>query len=146
MSAAWHSVADFAGAVRVARAPADALQLELAGLDVQGRRTSVVFARPTATLQIPHQLHDVRVLLNGAAAHGAQPASSGSHSVRIAATEGTYEFASARVHVHRDLSAELRRVVAPRAAPWRKRMLWRIALALAATAPGRRLLRAVPRS
>ncbi|HEX7417579.1 MAG TPA: hypothetical protein VF315_05945 [Steroidobacteraceae bacterium] len=146
MSAAWHSVADFAGAVCVSRAPADALQLELAGRDLQGRRTSVAFARPTATLQIPHQLHGVQVLLSGAAAHGAQPAASGSHSVRIAASEGTYEFAIARVHVHRDLSAELRRVVAPRAAPWRKRMLWRIALALAATAPGRRLLRAVPRS
>jgi hypothetical protein len=147
MNGARRSIADFAGAVSVRGAPSGALRLELEGRDPQGRRTSVAFASPGFTPQIPRELHDVQVVLDATATSGgdANTGPADGQCAEIAAREGRYTIVIAGVHVHRDLTDELRRVVAPRAAPWRKRLLWRVALALAASSAGRRLLLAVRR-
>jgi hypothetical protein len=141
MSGAARGLADFAGAVGVHLMNSGALRLALEGRDWQGRRMSVVFAQPRDVPQMPRQLHDVRVALEAA---NAVPA--GGRGVHITAREGAYLVAVAGIHVHRDLTDELRRVVPPRAAPWRKRVLWRALLALAASTAGRRLLRGIRRN
>lgn len=43
-------------------------------------------------------------------------------------------------HVHREVATAFYRALPPRPVPFRKRLFWRVMLALAATAAGRRLL------
>jgi len=49
------------------------------------------------------------------------------------------------IHLHREMAATFYRAIPPRAAPWSRRLLWRILLALAARAWGKRLLLALRR-
>jgi len=49
------------------------------------------------------------------------------------------------IHLHREMAATFYRAIPPRAAPWSKRFIWRIVLALAASAWGRKLLLALRR-
>ena len=51
---------------------------------------------------------------------------------------------SARVvHLHREVSATFYRAIAPRLVPWKKRVFWRVVLAVASNSFGRRLLLAL---
>lgn len=59
---------------------------------------------------------------------------------RIVAAEGSWELEASSVHVHRDIAAAFYRAIPPRQVPLRKRLFWRIVLALAGTRPGKRLL------
>jgi len=49
------------------------------------------------------------------------------------------------IHLHREMAATFYRAIPPRAAPWSRRLLWRILLALAATSWGKKLLLALRR-
>ena len=60
------------------------------------------------------------------------------YCITSAAREWVVEATS--VHVHRDIGATFYRAVPPRPAPLKKRLFWRVVLALAATGAGKRLL------
>jgi hypothetical protein len=49
------------------------------------------------------------------------------------------------IHLHREMAVTFYRAIPPRAAPWSRRLLWRILLALAATSWGKKLLLALRR-
>jgi hypothetical protein len=49
------------------------------------------------------------------------------------------------IPLHREMAATFYRAIPPRAAPWSRRLLWRILLGLAATSWGKRLLLALRR-
>jgi hypothetical protein len=49
------------------------------------------------------------------------------------------------IHLHREMAATFYRAIPPRMAPWGKRFFWRIVLALAASAWGKKLLLALRR-
>jgi hypothetical protein len=54
-------------------------------------------------------------------------------------------FSARSVHLHREVASVFYRALAPRIAPWSKRLFWRVLLALAASRAGRRLLLALTR-
>jgi hypothetical protein len=49
------------------------------------------------------------------------------------------------VHVHCEIAAQFYRAIPPRPAPWTRRLMWRLVLALAANGAGIRLLRLLRR-
>jgi hypothetical protein len=59
---------------------------------------------------------------------------------RIASGSGEWIVTAATVHVHRDIGDAFYGAIPPRAVPLRKRLFWRIVLALAGTGAGKRLL------
>lgn len=64
---------------------------------------------------------------------------------RIAAGGQDWIVMATAAHVHRDIADTFYRAIPPRAAPLRKRLFWRIVLALAGTRAGKRLLLAARR-
>lgn len=60
--------------------------------------------------------------------------------VRIASGSRDWVVEMASVHVHRDIGQAFYRALPPRPAPLKKRLFWRVVLALAHTAAGKRLL------
>lgn len=62
------------------------------------------------------------------------------HRYRIVTAGGSWEIEASSVHVHRDIAAAFYRAIPPRQVPLRKRVFWRIVLALAGTRLGKRLL------
>jgi hypothetical protein len=64
---------------------------------------------------------------------------------RIACGSRDWIVTATAVHVHRDIGDAFRRAIPPRPAPLRKRVFWRIVLALAGTGAGKRLLLSVRR-
>jgi hypothetical protein len=60
--------------------------------------------------------------------------------VRIASGPRDWIIETASVHLHRDIGQAFYRALPPRAAPLKKRLFWRVVLALAHTAAGKRLL------
>ena len=64
---------------------------------------------------------------------------------RIAAGSQEWIVTATAVHVHRDVGEAFYRAIPPRAVPLRKRLFWRIVLALAGTRAGKRLLLSVRR-
>jgi hypothetical protein len=69
----------------------------------------------------------------------------GGADYRIAAATGAWLISSKAVHVHREIAAQFYRAIPPRLAPWRKRVFFRVVLALAASRAGLALLRALRR-
>ena len=71
-----------------------------------------------------------------------EPAAGGGAAWRLQGPGGDWRLVApaARVFVHRPFEDELRRVVAPRAVPLRKRILWRAVPLLLSTRAGRALL------
>lgn len=59
---------------------------------------------------------------------------------RVAAGSREWTLAAASVHVHRDVGGVFYRAVPPRPTPLKKRLFWRVMLALAGTGAGKRLL------
>ena len=59
---------------------------------------------------------------------------------RIVSGSGDWPIEATSVHVHRDIGREFYRAVPPSPVPLKKRLLWRVVLALAGTRAGRRLL------
>jgi hypothetical protein len=64
---------------------------------------------------------------------------------RIATGSQDWIVAATTVHVHRDIGDVFYRAIPPRAVPLRKRLFWRVVLALAGTGVGKRLLLAARR-
>ena len=64
---------------------------------------------------------------------------------RISSPPREWIVEASAIHLHRDMAATFYRAIPPRAAPWSRRLLWRILLALAATAWGKKLLLALRR-
>lgn len=64
---------------------------------------------------------------------------------RIMAGSQDWMVEATSVHVHRDIGGAFYRAIAPRVAPLRKRLFWRVVLALAGTRAGKRLLLSIRR-
>lgn len=80
-----------------------------------------------APVDMPEALEDVTVERLGAAEYRV---SSGDRSWTL----------HAPVHVHREVASLFYKALPPRPVPWRKRLFWRVLLALASRPVGRRLL------
>jgi hypothetical protein len=59
---------------------------------------------------------------------------------RIRSGRREWVFPARAAYLHREVSAVFYRAIAPRVAPWSKRLFWRLVLSLAANPAGRRLL------
>jgi len=64
----------------------------------------------------------------------------GEGTYRIASTPREWLVEARAVHLHREVSAPFYRAIPPRAAPWSKRLFWRVVLGMAAHKWGKRLL------
>ena len=123
----------FRGSVRCDRkAPARALTLSGMTAESRGGATSLTLSA-AAPVECPHTLEDAVVEHLG----GRQ------YRIRCAAGEWLVE--AAAVHVHREIAEAFYRAIPPRPAPWRKRLFWRIVLALAGSRAGLAALRILRR-
>jgi hypothetical protein len=68
------------------------------------------------------------------------------HRYRITSASRDWIVAATSLHVHRDIGNAFYRALPPRPPPLKKRLFWRLVLALAATRAGKRLLLALRRS
>jgi hypothetical protein len=59
---------------------------------------------------------------------------------RIRSGRRDWTFYARAAHLHREVATVFYRAIAPRIAPWSKRLFWRVLLAVAASRTGRRLL------
>lgn len=64
---------------------------------------------------------------------------------RISSPQREWIVNATAVHVHRQIATAFYRSLTPRAAPWSKRLFWRLVLALAANPLGKRVLLALRR-
>jgi hypothetical protein len=120
-------IVTFQGTVRCHRAPG-APGLTLTGLADGGQEASVGFSA-SAPVDLPAALEDGAV----------ERIEAGRYRIKTAA--GEWIMPACALHVHREVAADFYRVVRPRIPPWRKRLLWRVILALAASPLGLKLLR-----
>ena len=125
-------LARFIGPVSCARA-ADIPGLTLTGRTTESpdEDTAVVFSAP-APADLPGTLADVVV-------------------ERVSETQWRISSAarawlvSGAVQLHAEIAAQFYRAIPPRPAPWSKRLMWRLVLALAASRAGIRLLQRLGR-
>ena len=64
----------------------------------------------------------------------------GPGTYRITSPPREWLVEASSVHLHREVAAPFYAAIAPRPAPWTKRLFWRVVLALAASSLGKRLL------
>jgi len=64
---------------------------------------------------------------------------------RISSPPRVWIVEASAIHLHREMAATFYRAIPPRAAPWSRRFLWRVLLALAAREWGKKLLLALRR-
>lgn len=96
---------------------------------------------------------DILILTFVAAAVSGLPDRIGAAAVRalgggrygISCASGEWLVEATSVHVHRDIGNAFYRAVPPRPTPLKKRLFWRVVLALAGTRAGKRLLLALRR-
>jgi len=69
----------------------------------------------------------------------------GGSEYRIAAAGRSWTLSAPAVHLHSEIAPQFYRAIPPRPVPWRKRMFFRVVLALAASRAGLVLLRALRR-
>ena len=62
------------------------------------------------------------------------------HRYRLVTATRSWELATSSLHVHRDIAEAFYRALPPRPVPLRKRLFWRVVLALAGSRLGKRLL------
>jgi hypothetical protein len=124
----------FRGRVQCARSPGP-LGLSLSGSTGEhpGQRTVLAFST-AAPAEFPDTLDDAVVEALGA------------HRYRIASARREWLIGASAVHLHRDVRDEFYRALPPRSVPLRRRLFWRLVLALAASRAGLALLRAVRRN
>jgi len=112
---------------------------DIPGLTLTGRttaapdeETAIAFSA-AAPSELPDTLQDVMVeRLNDG-------------QCRISSAARDWLVSAAAVHVHGEIAAQFYRAIPPRPAPWWKRFLWRVVLALAASRAGIALLRSLRR-
>ena len=105
------------------------LGLILVGRTTQHRReeaVQVAFSCP-APVDMPEALEDARLEFLG--------------EQRYRLTSGDKSWTlEGPVHVHRDVAGAFYKAIPPRPVPWRKRLFWRVMLAVASNPFGRKLL------
>jgi hypothetical protein len=105
------------------------LGLILVGRATQHRReeaVQVAFSCP-APVDMPEALEDARIEFLG------------NNRYRLTSGDKSWTLEGA-VHVHREVAGAFYKAIPPRAVPWRKRLFWRMMLALASNPLGRKLL------
>jgi hypothetical protein len=129
-----YPVVRFRGGVSCRRDPSGPLGLTLVGWtsDHPDERVSLAFSgRPPEAL--PEVLEDPIVDRLD------------ERRYRISSPPREWIVEATAIHLHREMAATFYRAIPPRAAPWSRRLLWRILLALAASAWGKKLLLALRR-
>jgi hypothetical protein len=126
-------VAAFRGPVTCTRAAAvPALTLRGDSAQPPGGETALAFSA-TALPDLPDTLQDAVVERLG------------SGQYRIVSASREWLISAGAVHLHREIAARFFRAIPPRPVPWRKRLFWRVVLALAASRAGLAALRALRR-
>ncbi|MBS0365845.1 MAG: hypothetical protein JSR67_08495 [Proteobacteria bacterium] len=120
----------FAGAVQCQATPAPAGAV-LHGCARGSGEALQVFLQGEAARSLPPCLTDLRI-------EQPRPGEARLHSRELDTT-----LPVAALHVHRDVGAALAAAVPPRAAPWSKRLFWRMVLGLARSSAGLALLTAL---
>lgn len=132
----------FTGAVACQSRVNEALGIVLRGVertsvaDISERALEVGFVLPA-----PHSLP---LTLTEVAVEELEPAAAGAGGLRrfaITSAQGRFEIEARSVHVHRDARATFFAAVPPRPAPPARRLFFWLVPRLAASAPGRALLR-----
>ena len=125
------TLATFRGSVRCER---DTRALRLSGVTAEspGEETSLILSG-WGPGDCPDMLDDAVVEHLGGARY----------RIRCGARDWLIE--AEAVHVHREIAGPFYRAIPPRPAPWRKRLFWRIVLALAASRAGLTALRMLRR-
>jgi hypothetical protein len=128
MSGAGPRVIRFRGWISCRRDGEGPLGLMLAGrtLDEPEEAVQIAFSCPVPS-DLPAELEDAQLELSGRADH------------RLSSGERSWTLRGP-VHVHREVSSAFYKALPPRPVPWRKRLFWRVMLALAANGFTRRLL------
>ena len=126
------TLARFRGTVRCERSAARALTMSGMTAEGRGEETSLIFSEP-APIECPDTLEDAVVENLGAGRY------------RIHCGSGEWFVEADAAHLHREIAAAFYRTIPPRPAPWRKRLFWRVVLALAASRPGLAALRMLRR-
>ena len=129
MSRAPQTLIAFSGAVECRRDPAGPLGLTLIGRSADGSGEVAHLAlMGRAPADMPGGLE------------GASVEQLATGQYRISSSGRQWVLEAARVFLHRDVSERFYAAVPPRPASWQKRLLWRVALTVAASALGRRWL------
>lgn len=121
----------FRGLVTCSR-NADALTLAGSAADSADDRLILTFIAPSLS-DLPDSVPDATVLVVGEQCY------------RITSASRDWEVRAASVHVHRDVGAAFYRVVRPRRVSLKKRLFWRLVLALAGSHAGQRVLSSLRR-
>jgi hypothetical protein len=108
--------------------------LTLSGNSVQppGGEAALAFSASNVP-DLPDTLHDAVVEQLGGGQY------------RIVSAPREWLITASAAHLHREIAAEFYRAIPPRPVPWRKRLFWRVVLALAASRAGLAALRALRR-
>lgn len=93
------------------------------------------FAPHQSPPRIPDALYDVLV--------DEVPAGDAASRFRLCSGQDQWEFPALACHLHREVAKSFYRAIPQRAAPWSRRMFWRLMLALAARPLGKRMLLAL---
>lgn len=127
-------VAEFRGAVRCRRAPRGPLGLELIGRTVQSpdEELRLAFAG-AAPADLPERLEDAVI------------ERAGPREYRVVSGARAWVVAARSVHLHREIAERFYAAIPPRPAPLKRRLLFSVMLAIARSAPGIALLRALRR-
>jgi len=105
------------------------LGLILVGRATQHRReeaVQVAFSCP-APVDMPEALEDAHIEFLG------------DNRYRLTSDDKSWTL-EGPIHVHREVAAAFYKAIPPRPVPWRKRLFWRVMLALASNPLGRKLL------
>jgi hypothetical protein len=119
-------LAAFRGVV-TCRRTFNALTLTGPAADSQDDRLILTFISPTPP-DVPHSLTAPDVVALD------------EHHYRIVSSSQRWDIEATSAHVHRDIGNAFYRAIPPRPAPLKKRLFWRVVLALAGTRAGKRLL------
>ena len=124
---------EFRGAVSCQRAPG-VLGLTLSGAAAEPPGTSVALAfSAPAPAGLPATLTHAWV------------EALGGNEYRISSPPHSWLISAGAVHLHREIAADFYRAIPPRPVPLRRRMFWRLVVALAASRAGLAALRALRR-
>jgi hypothetical protein len=123
-------VIEFSGRVEARRKDCGPLHLVLSGRTVQQPQELVHLSfAGTAPADLPDTLENATIERVGP----------GHFTIASGARRWTVNARAA--HVHREVAAAFYRAIPPQPVRWTQRLFWRIVLALAATRPGRALVR-----
>jgi hypothetical protein len=127
------TLATFRGTVRCGQSrPARTLTLSGMTEESRGEETSLILSA-AAPVECPDTLEDAVI------------EHLGGRQYRIRCATGEWLVEAAAVHLHREIAGAFYRAIPPRPAPWRKRLFWRVVLALAASRLGLAALRMLRR-